>query len=122
MWADPSSIQLAWSAKEDVSYHSSIFQVFCEFKYSLLAFLDPLTTLAHWYSCIIVAQQKKTWPISGGYAWAYGAQLSHFCDQNIVDLVFGPPGIMLYNIQRVVLRVSDFATESTKIQIYIYIL
>jgi hypothetical protein len=40
-----------------------------------------------------------------------GAQLAHFCDHNVVDLVFGPPGLMLYNIQRVVILL-DFQQTS----------
>lgn len=35
-----------------------------------------------------------------------GAQLAHFCERHVVDLVYGPPGLMLYNIQRVVILID----------------
>jgi len=37
-----------------------------------------------------------------------GAQLAHFAEQGIVQMVFGPPGLLLYGVQRVVIHI-DFA-------------
>jgi hypothetical protein len=35
-----------------------------------------------------------------------GAQLAHFAQQNVVQAVFGPPGLLLYNVQRVVITLE----------------
>jgi len=35
-----------------------------------------------------------------------GAQLAHFAEKNVVQAVFGPPGLLLYNVQRVVITLE----------------
>jgi len=40
-----------------------------------------------------------------------GAQLAHFAEQGVVQSVFGPPGLLLYGIQRVVIHI-DFPRNS----------
>jgi hypothetical protein len=40
-----------------------------------------------------------------------GAQLAHFAQQDVVQAVFGPPGLLLYNIQRVIFQI-DFSQAS----------
>jgi len=35
-----------------------------------------------------------------------GAQLAHFAEQKVVHTVFGPPGLLLFNVQRVVLQID----------------
>mmetsp|Transcript_15913 Transcript_15913/g.25330 ORF Transcript_15913/g.25330 Transcript_15913/m.25330 type:complete len:778 (-) Transcript_15913:171-2504(-) len=40
-----------------------------------------------------------------------GAQLAHFAQQNVVQAVFGPPGLLLYNIQRVIFQI-DFSQSN----------
>mmetsp|Transcript_6810 Transcript_6810/g.7393 ORF Transcript_6810/g.7393 Transcript_6810/m.7393 type:complete len:167 (+) Transcript_6810:20-520(+) len=37
-----------------------------------------------------------------------GAQLAHFCELGIVQTVFGPPGLLLYSIPRVVIHIDFF--------------
>jgi len=37
-----------------------------------------------------------------------GAQLAHFAEQGVVETVFGPPGLLLYGVQRVVINI-DFS-------------
>jgi len=41
-----------------------------------------------------------------------GAQLAHFFEHRLVDLVYGPPGLMMYDIQRVVVS-FDFHQQPT---------
>eukprot|EP00747_Dinoflagellata_sp_TGD_P165583 gnl/TRDRNA2_/TRDRNA2_187044_c0_seq1.p1 gnl/TRDRNA2_/TRDRNA2_187044_c0~~gnl/TRDRNA2_/TRDRNA2_187044_c0_seq1.p1 ORF type:complete len:759 (+),score=169.14 gnl/TRDRNA2_/TRDRNA2_187044_c0_seq1:119-2395(+) len=40
-----------------------------------------------------------------------GAQLAHFSEQGVVQTVFGPPGLLLYGVQRVVIHM-DFQRNS----------
>lgn len=40
-----------------------------------------------------------------------GAQLAHFAEQGVVQTVFGPPGLLLYGVQRVVIHI-DFGRTS----------
>jgi len=35
-----------------------------------------------------------------------GAQLAHFAEQGVVQTVFGPPGLLLYGVQRVVIHID----------------
>jgi len=35
-----------------------------------------------------------------------GAQLAHFAEQKVVHSVFGPPGLLLYNVQRVIIAID----------------
>mmetsp|Transcript_9268 Transcript_9268/g.25991 ORF Transcript_9268/g.25991 Transcript_9268/m.25991 type:complete len:748 (-) Transcript_9268:242-2485(-) len=35
-----------------------------------------------------------------------GAQLAHFAEQGVVQTVFGPPGLLLYGVQRVVIHIN----------------
>lgn len=39
-----------------------------------------------------------------------GAQLAHFAEQGVVQSVFGPPGLLLYNVQSVVIHI-DFQKQ-----------
>jgi len=39
-----------------------------------------------------------------------GAQLAHFAEQGVVQTVFGPPGLLLYGVQRVVIHI-DFGRQ-----------
>jgi hypothetical protein len=40
-----------------------------------------------------------------------GAQLAHFAQQNVVQAVFGPPGLLLYNVQSVIIQI-EFGNQS----------
>eukprot|EP00929_Paragymnodinium_shiwhaense_P066489 TRINITY_DN3335_c0_g2_i1.p1 TRINITY_DN3335_c0_g2~~TRINITY_DN3335_c0_g2_i1.p1 ORF type:complete len:750 (+),score=223.17 TRINITY_DN3335_c0_g2_i1:132-2381(+) len=40
-----------------------------------------------------------------------GAQLAHFAEQGVVQTVFGPPGLLLYGVQSVVIHI-DFSKQS----------
>lgn len=35
-----------------------------------------------------------------------GAQLAHFAEQKVVQTVFGPPGLLLYNVQKVIIAID----------------
>lgn len=40
-----------------------------------------------------------------------GAQLAHFAEQGVVQTVFGPPGLLLYGVQKVVIHIDFIRTS-----------